>query len=385
MAGKYPQPPGDAGSRKNLADRKGKVDRVEKAYVGIVNVYSLIPKGGGAVKIEEFNIPPAPPGTKIYPQSKPPKPPVSSDMLLVKPLTKAQKQKAEKEIRRINDQKSNAGRESFALIEDKHAKAFRLRKYIGEKADDWIEDIGVYENWVKNHPNNSRFEYISRNAGKHGKEIKDSREVKFAIAVLKKRQGTKDFERLLNREAMNLGVSKGKLMQWYHASSMNLDKVVNTTNKYERERIAHDEAEKKLIETSQKFRMPDIIDLPAPKVISVPTLAELPIPLGKQIRRISFSESNDRSKYLPLAPDQIRDTYREKPDSVAVREDGNTISYFIDARTISQQRKHKIMRANMKRPRYIFKISKRSNKVIKSNLIKKKIVGKIRCKCRRRK
>jgi len=401
MAGKYPQPSGDEGSRKNRTDRKGKVDRVEKAYVGIVNVYGLVPKGGGAVKIEEFNIPPPSSGAKIYPQTKPPKGPVSGgssglgvSSIEVKPLTKAQKQRAKKEIQQINDQKSNAGRESFALIEDKHAKAWRLRKYIGGKADDWVEDIGVYEKWVKANPNNSRFANISRNAGKNGKEIKDSRDVKFALSVLRKKHGTQDFERLLNREAMDLGVSRGRLLQWYTAESMNLDKVVNTVNKREREEIAHKKALEDLKGpiplTKSKTIIPDIIDIeniykPSQNTVTIPTQKQLPISPGKPVRKISFSESNNRDRYVPLDPGDIESAYRERPSQVVSVEEGNNVSYFLDMKGPISERKRRLIRSNMKRPRFIFKIRNKANKIVKAFLIKKRKSGKIKCKCRRKK
>lgn len=368
MAGKYPQPPGDAGSRKNLADRKGKVDRVEKAYVGIVNVYSLIPKGGGAVKIEEFNIPPAPPGTKIYPQSRPPK------------MSNAEKKKIEKEAQRLIDLKTNAGIETFDLVYSPHSDVYKFQKYVGGKGAGWITDMGVYEQWLKDHP---------KKENQRGYNL-ESKKVKLAIREMRKVHNTKDFERITNRQAMNLSVSRGRLLQWYNASSMNMDKVINTANKHERDLQADKKAKEALAEANQKSKakLLDTIDIdnirPVPKIITVPSLSELPIPPGKQIQKISFSESMDKSKYLPLAPGQIRDAYQADPDHVVITQDGNNISYFADIRHLSVPRKRKLIKANMKRPRFIFKISKRANKIIKANVVKKKILGKLRCKCRRK-
>jgi len=50
-----PQPLGDSGSRKHLGiNRKGKIENVEHAYSGIVNVYALRPSGSGPISLGEF-------------------------------------------------------------------------------------------------------------------------------------------------------------------------------------------------------------------------------------------------------------------------------------------------------------------------------------------
>jgi len=64
------QPPGDEGSRGNLKDRKATVSSVGKGFMGIVNIYQLVPKGSAPAPVESFGIPPAAPGTKIFSQSK---------------------------------------------------------------------------------------------------------------------------------------------------------------------------------------------------------------------------------------------------------------------------------------------------------------------------
>jgi|WetSurMetagenome_2_1015567.scaffolds.fasta_scaffold41100_2 hypothetical protein len=358
MAGKYPQPPGDEGSRKNLANRKGKVDRVEKAYVGIVNVYSLIPKGGGAVKIEEFNIPPAPSGAKIYPQSKPPA------------ISSAEKKKIAKELQSITDKKVMAGLESLELVENKNAKVMQLRRYVGGKGAEWIKDIGVYEQWLLDHPRKeNQFHYTL-----------ESDQVKSALRELRKVEKTKRFESILNRQAMNLSVSRGRLLDWYRSYKFNPDKVIATANKRERELIAHKEAEAKL---KAKTPLPDTINIDniPTREIPITTKKELPVRI-EGLRRISFSESNDSRKYLPLAPGQIEGAYKADPTHVVTTQDANgNISYFADISSLSIERKKKLVRMNMKRPRYVYRIRKRS---IKAKVIRKKILKKIKCNCRRK-
>jgi hypothetical protein len=162
---RHSQPPSDEGSRKKLGDRKGNVEKVEKAYVGIVNVYQLIPKGH--------------------------KPAVSRS----KALEIVSERK--KEVPKIIG-------DDYAWKYDSHAKGDVLIRRENGIETGTIEDVNSYDAILSRHPS----------------LVKTPSQHQINTAVQKVNRGKDSF-----RQARNIGIKHSTLMAYVKKNTLDLDKI----------------------------------------------------------------------------------------------------------------------------------------------------------------
>lgn len=329
MVVRYPQPPGDEGTRKKLANRKATVANVGQGFMGIVNIYQLVPKGSPAVPITSLGIPPPQSGTKIYPQQK-------------------QKKKTTAEILGI-EKKLSLGHSDVGWKYDSSERNDRLAvkdgnifgQFITATRDYSPKARSIYEEELSKHPN-----LIASDM--------DSKKLKNAIVQLQKvSHDPVKFDEMLLKQAMNL-----------KTHYVTIKNIYNDTMRLLAERNIEKEKVIQLEEspTRSQFISPMVS---APKKI-------LPSQLqGAKLISLGTVESN-RDRYIKLNELEVA---KANPLAVVYAENKGNIQYYLDSKSVVDRRK-KHSKTKVKR-----KIIPR--KVSKSSIRKKVILKKLKCKCRK--
>jgi len=343
MVEKLPQPK-DTGARKKTADS------VSSGYIGIVNVYQLIPKGGKPVNLAEAGI--------IVPPNVPrlPQPPAPSELKMSK-----------KEEKKMKDEMASQVAVKYAMEKDKHDKVFRIRVYGGGQPSNFIEDVGSYDRILQKHPSLAKQYDINK--------PEDRKIINKAVHIIKTNKTDK--EKALGRQAMRLGVRVQTMREWVASNLerpvLNAPEVYKKYERAERQELAEKEQEQHLREEMEQFEKPV-----QPKIIEVPTQQQLPLDLDT-ISKISSAEANIPGKYKKLST--VNEIKQANPSYVKYVDRGNNnIEYFVQIGNVERKRKYQLIKMDRKKPRLIFRIRRKSLKVIKSKVIKKNLLRKIQIK-----
>jgi len=332
MVTRYPQPPGDEGSRKKLANRKASVSDVAKGYMGIVNIYQLIPKGAGPVPVTSLGIPPAPAGSKIYPQKK------------QKPTP--EQLAAE---RRLSLAHTDVGWKF-----DTSERQFRLAVKEGDRfgqfllpARDYSPDsMTKYENELNLHPN-----LVERNI--------DRKKYNHAMDRLLDVEGTEKFPKVLFQQAMNLRIHIGRMKELFDDYKSELKARGKETEITTIGEVPRSEKKSVGIEFPSLMQSKEIASRVLPN--SLPG-----------IRRIAPVAAHDPSRGFQKISDATAvDIFKRKPEAVKYVEEKEGVTYYLDP-SVSVDRRKQRSKTKIKR-----KVSS------KSKLRKTAILKKLKCKCKK--
>jgi hypothetical protein len=366
------QPPDDNGSRSNLKDRKGQIKNVDKAFVGIVNVYQLIPKGAGAIPRADLGVPPPPPGATIYSQEKikpnsiPNIKMISQGPVKVKGLSKRQIQK-NNQLRKEQELMNRPL--DYNFVKDTHERSFKLRSTGGGMPDAWIEDVGSYERILKKYPHKiKQYDYDNNR--------EDRKTINKRVHLVMHAK-PEDREAVLIKQAMNLGVKIQTMKDWVKLANQRKIERLEKEEQDRREKAAKQAAKQAEMEKETKqISTPNILrplGLP-PARQSKQSSNELPIPV-EGLKRISEADSNTPDRYFKLRTiSQIQkanteDNRRNQKLVYIADSENKNIQYFID---LSTQRKRKVSKVNLKRSKPV------KRKIIKSYVIKKSILDNLK-------
>lgn len=324
MVVRYPQPPGDEGSRKRLANRKASVSDVAKGYVGIVNIYQLVPKGAGAVPVVSLGIPPPPPGAKIYPQKPSKKTKPTAGMLDI-------------------EKKLSIGHTDVGWKYDGSERQYRLAVREGNTFGHFItparsytqKDRDAYESEYSKHPN---LIVASLDKKKLGNALKQLEKVE---------DDPTKFDEMLVHQMMNLQTTYNTLKNLYMET------------KAARKRKAEEVIDLGEAEPTMK-------EAPSPKVSRSVTL--LPSVLQGS-RQISSSVANDPSRgFIRLDNAKALQVYNTNPNALKYVEDRGEAKYYLDTNVTERKRRSSKMKIKRK-------------PMTKSGIRKQALLKKMRCKC----
>lgn len=364
------QPPDDSGSRSNLKDRKGQIKDVDKAFVGIVNVYQLIPKGAGAIPRADLGISPPPSGTTIYPQEKIKPTRIPNIKMIPQGPVKGLSKKQIQRNKQIEKEKELMNRPlDYNFVKDTHERSFKLRSTGGGMPDAWIEDVGSYERILKKYPHKIK-QYDYDNSREDKKTI--NKRVHLIMHAK-----PEDRETALIKQAMNLGVRIQTMKDWVKVANQRKIERLEKEEQDRKEKAAKQAAKQTEMEKETKqISTPNILrplGLP-PARQSKQSSNELPIPV-EGLKRISNADVNTPDRYFKLRTrDQIQkanteDNRRNQKLVYVANDENKNIEYYID---LSTQRRRKVSKANLKRSKPV------KRKIIKSYVIKKSILDNLR-------
>jgi hypothetical protein len=341
------QPPGDEGSRGNLKDRKATVSSVGKGFMGIVNIYQLVPKGSAPAPVESFGIPPAAPGTKIFSQSKSKK---KKEALNIE----AQKQKVEKRL--------SLGHSDVGWKFDSSERQFRLAVKEGDTFGHFL--LGVrdyspqaaekYETELKLHPN-----LVEKNI--------DRKKFNNAMKQLQKNEGDQEkFQRSMFQQAMNLKIHIGDLLRLY------------TESVQQRREEAAQREDEQIVSigegTSTIFR-PSLTNVSEPKQKLLP--GAMP-----GITQIALGDADMSNGFKYITPESAPFIYKSNPSVLRFTEDKGRVNYYIDMKSKVDRRK-KSTKSKLQRKIVKKKIMPKKRVVPKSSTRKKILLKNLKCKCKK--
>lgn len=331
------QPPDDRGSRGNRKDRKGEIKDVNKAFVGIVNVYQLIPKGAGAINPEDEGFQQPPPGTKLYAQEKIKPSSIPNIKMIsqgpVKGLSKRQIQKS----KQLEKEKELMNRPlDYNFVKDTHERSFKLRSTGGGMPDAWIEDVGSYERILKKYSNKvKQYDYNNNR--------EDRKNINKRVHIIMHAK-PEDREVVLIKQAMNLGVRIQTMKDWVKVANQRKIERLEKEEQDRKEKAAKQAAKQAEMEKETKqISTPNILrplGLPPSRQIS----NELPVPI-EGLKRISYADANDSNRYFKLRTrDQIskantEDNRKNKKLVYTADQDNKNIEYHLNIGNTSIERK----------------------------------------------
>jgi hypothetical protein len=393
------QPAGDAGSRSNLINRKGNVENVDQAFSGIINVYALVPKGK-PISLEDFTggVGAIPISAPIYSQSN-----------------KIMGMQTPKGIRKLAQIPESEKVISYDWSYNGHLKADSLYRFINGKKDAPLS-MSEYERKLSEEP--ALVNIYDINDPTSREKIKGVVKI---LEVNAKRpiKGTPEYQALLFKEASRMHVPISTVIEWIN----NSEDMIRTFKIRQDARKNAIEAEayiEKMVEDKneslrpiikQKYGMTDgdinkIINKLFPGMqgaISTPAEAA-----AKESSKITFTPlvQTQQRKSQIISPDirplgsgdgpprfqkilteaQARNVFELRPSTIRYRMmPNNTIEYYVDTSGI--ERRKKINKVNVERNKIKSKkkiICKKPQKCSRSSLMKKKILSKLKCKCRGR-
>lgn len=403
MATIRPQPPGDMGSRKHLANRKSKIENVEHAYSGIVNVYALRPSGSGPISLGEFT------GGKLV---------IPKDAILHEQPFLTKKEKKQQAINQ-----SKVGEITYGFDKSRSAPGL-YRKFNGK----FIEGEGPVDALTYEQEMTRRGSTLVNHYDESDPKYKEA--VRVAQYTLKKalnNQGRSEYDRKLKFYAMKFQLPISTMSQiikeyWVeHSGALNPDKAFETIEKVSKEQLK-DETDAYLMQlleepnyntTTAKY----IINaLSSPRygmtkeeiqnslqklVPSKPQISESSIPAEiREVKAYPVPIEGLRElsiigpEYTKVSGEQLSSIASNNPSSLAFkREPNNGISYYVK---ITSRRKHN-KNINMKRVIYRLKkpISKNKKSIVKKTIrpkiksrsanLKQNMLNKLKCICRRKK
>jgi len=385
------QPPNDDGSRSKLKDRKAPVEKVDYATMGIVNVYQLIPKGMGPISAATLGIT-IPDSAQLLKQQGPSKqvrydqpsggPGGSgntsrSSNIVVKSSSGTGKRKyVTKEQKQLRNKTESPAAVTYGFVDKSTSDSYRLQlvsKLGDNKIISKIEDIDSYEKILKNHK--SLIQHYNRTDPNHLYIVNK------AVQLVKIAK-PKDKERVLKNQAMRLGVTLSTMRDYVNLYGKQLD-ALNPGEVFKRiENVESGKTPEGEPLVKRELTAQEIKETIIPKQKYLPPAPPIPIEEGS-IGQIDRDAAKDVKKYLRLTSrEEIIDLYKNKRNELKSLNlgDGNK-EFYRDMSNISTERKRKLKKLNMKRPRLIFRSKK---KLSKSVSMKKHILNKLRCKCRRK-
>lgn len=420
-----PQPPGDAGSRRNLGDkRKGKVESVEHAYTGIINVYALVP-GSKPISLNEFlhgtmTVDTTAPRTKLDEDK--------SVKLSSRHDTHIQKQTVPQgPIRYMWSANRRLHRDGL-YIRDSSGSPYGSditiqNRKSGLSVNTITGDRSVYERILHNQPE-LRGIYDENNE----KDSKDIYKATGVISSLRKPIDNIEVQNAILSQAIRLKVDPTQMESWVrkrleldalrekkdklHGQMAHLfqsDKTEADVLKYVMldQKVSETEARNILNAFYKKYpsaKKKEIIPVSEPEISKqfkgaippsvVKVVEKLPISLDDpRIKgQISISQSHS-SQFIPL-PIEARST---ATNLYYTKDDKGGISYFVK---VTERSKRKI-KARVKRyPIVAYRLShkkslpkikskklsnsKKANRCTRSGKLKKSILNKLKCTCKRR-
>jgi hypothetical protein len=404
---KRPQPPGDSGSRRHLINRKGKVDDVEYAYSGIVNVYALRPRGAGPISIKELTggVVEIPSGATLYPQ------------IGVGPKL------SKKALKEVAKEAARAGAISYEWKPNKHEHRDGLYLKIGEHEQGEVDSF-TYEKALKDNP--TKIAKYDENSSSVLKEINYAR-----MMITKYPSGSDQYNRAILRQAMKMHVPQSQMKYWVtqkYSTVMNVPHVFEKVEKLETKnvkdlieriietddtdpsiryilktkygmndkQISEEVAKKKKQMGYVEERLESEAKSPESKVVEVVNVDKLPVPIGN-IQKLpdnkgDFTLIDGPSAKILYDSDKSKLRYEVTPTGI--------VRYYVDMKNMSAERRKRINRSRIKRIAYRVKKhivskkhiaskkisnSKRVKCTSRSGKIKKSLLNKLRCKCRGKK
>jgi hypothetical protein len=375
---KRSQPPGDSGSRRHLINRKGKIDDVEHAYSGIVNVYALRPRGSGPISISELTggVVNIPSGATIYPQ-------VGAGPRLSK--------KAQKEVAK---EAAKAGAISYTWKPNKHEHRDGLFLKIGEYEQGEVDSF-TYEKALRDNSS-----LVAKYNESDPNTIKDINYARMMIA--KYPSGSDQYNKAVLRQAMRMHVPQSQIKYWVtqkYSTVLNAPNVFEKINRTEKgnvkdliERIVEtndtDPSIRYVLKTRYGMSDKQIDEEVVKKKKQMGYVEERLEAEAKPVTESKSLQVMDVSK-LPVPIDDIRTVPDNKGDFTLV--DGprakmlydtdksklryeitqnGAVRYYADLKNISVERRKRIKSIRMKRVAYKLKKSSTSKKTSNSKKIK---------------